>query len=107
MVVVAAAADRLAAVNDRALTQARLFAAFGLPHALPPDVVDEDGTGVVRVYAVGSRAAALAFVTAEVEQWGNPARAELREAVGWCVVVDLRARVAAIRAEHPLPRIRG
>lgn len=89
------------------MVQARLFAAFGQPVALPPDVVDEDGTGVVRVYAVGSREAAAAFVTAELEQWGNPARAELRESVGWCVIVDLRARVAAHRREYPLPRIRG
>jgi hypothetical protein len=87
--------------------QAALFARFGVPRSLPPDLVDEDGTAVVRVYAVGSREAACAFVTAELSMWGNPARAELRESVGWCVVVDLRARVAAARREFPLPRIRG
>lgn len=91
----------------KAVAQAALFARYGLPRAVRPDVVDEDGTAVVRVYAVGSREAARAYVTAEREVWGNPARAELRESVGWCVVVDLRAKVAAMRAEHPLPRIRG
>jgi hypothetical protein len=72
-----------------------------------PDVVDEDGTSVVRVYAVPSREAALAFVAAEFGPWGNPARAELRESVGWVVVVDLRAKVEAHRRAVPLPRIRG
>jgi hypothetical protein len=80
----------------RATQQAALFARFGQPVALPPDEVDDDGTGVVRVYAVGSEQAARAFVTAELETWGNPARAELRESVGWCVVVDLRRRVAVL-----------
>lgn len=93
---------------SHALTQARLFAAFGVPQPLPPDEVDEDGTGVVRVYAVGTREAAQAFVTAELEEWGNPARADLRESVGWCVVVDLRPRIAELKREGPpLPRIRG
>jgi hypothetical protein len=94
-------------VSIAAKMQAALFAAYGVPTALPPDVVDEDGTGVVRVYAVRSREAANAYVTAELEVWGNPARAELRESVGWCVVVDLRAKVDAHRRAHPLPRIRG
>jgi hypothetical protein len=94
-------------VTIKAEQQAALFARFGVPRQLRPDVVDEDGTSVVRVYAVGSREAALAFVAAELGPWGNPARAELRESVGWCVVVDLRARVAAHRAVVPLPRIRG
>jgi hypothetical protein len=78
--------------------QAALFREFGQPTPLPPDEVDEDGTKVVRVYAVPSRRAADAYVVAEREVWGNPARAELREAVGWCVIVDLRARVAAMKA---------
>lgn len=91
----------------KATAQAALFARYGVPRALPPDVVDADGTAVVRAYAVGSREAGRAFAGAEREVWGNPARVELRERVGWVVVVDLRARVAAARAEHPLPRIRG
>jgi hypothetical protein len=88
--------------------QAALFARFGVPVPLPADAVDDDGTKVIRVYGVGSEEAARAYVTAELETWGNPARAELRESVGWVVVVDLRARVAALKAEGPpLPRIRG
>ena len=95
-------------MNRRATAQAALFARYGVPKPLPPDVVDDDGTGVVRVYAVGSPEAARAYVVAEREQWGNPARAELRESAGWCVVVDLRAKVAELKAEGPpLPRIRG
>jgi hypothetical protein len=94
-------------VNVKGTAQAALFARFGVPRALPPDVVDDNGTGVVRVYAVGSEAAARAFVTAESELWGNPARAELRESVGWCVVVDLRPKIEQARREFPLPRIRG
>lgn len=85
-----------------------LHARYGRPVQIRPDAVDEDGVAVVRVYRVRDRAAALAFVDAEVHgPWGNPARAELRESVGWCVVVDVRAKVAEHRAEHPLPRIRG
>lgn len=91
----------------KATAQAALFARYGLPQQLPPDVVDEDGTAVVRVYAVGSEEAARAFVDAERGMWGNPARAELRESVGWCVITDLRSYVAAHKLEHPLPRIRG
>ena len=92
----------------KAVAQAALFARYGVPTQIRPDLIDEDGTKVVRVYAVGSEEAARAFVDAEVHgPWGNPARAELRESVGWCVIVDLRAYVAAHRAEHPLPRIRG
>jgi hypothetical protein len=94
-------------VTIAAKMQAALFAAYGQPTALPPDVIDEDGTGVVRVYAVRSREAARAFVTAEREVWDNPARAELRESVGWVVVVDLRPKVEAHKRAHPLPRIRG
>jgi hypothetical protein len=87
--------------TPRTNAQAALFARFGVPRALPPDVVDEDGTGVVRVYAVGSEAAARAFVDAERGVlWGNPARAELRDGVGWVVVVDLRPAIAARKAER-------
>lgn len=78
----------------KGLRQAALFARFGVPRQVRPDVVDEDGTAVVRVYVVGSREAAGAFVDAERETWGNPARAELRESLGWCVVVDLRRHIA-------------
>jgi hypothetical protein len=94
-------------VSVKTMQQAALFARFGVPQQIRPDVVDEDGTAVVRVYAVGSREAAHAFVDAERGPWGNPARAELRESVGWVVVVDLRAKVDAHRRAHPLPRIRG
>jgi hypothetical protein len=87
--------------------QRRLFWRFGVPQQIRPDVVDEDGTAVVRVYRVAGKAAADAYVEAERVLWGNPARAELRESVGWCVVVDLRAFVAAQKIAHPLPRIRG
>lgn len=73
--------------------QAALFARFGVPTPIRPDVVDEDGTAVVRVYAVPSREAAQAFVAAEHGPWDNPARYELREGVGWCVIVDLRAKI--------------
>lgn len=89
------------------LQQAALFARYGVPTQIRPDETDDDGTATVRVYAVGSEEAARAFEAAERETWGNRARAELRESVGWVVVVDLRAVVAAHRAAHPLPRIRG
>jgi hypothetical protein len=89
------------------LAQAALFARFGVPQQLRPDAVDENGTAVVRVYAVGSQEAAHAFVDAEVHgPWRNPARAELRD-VGWVVVVDLRRYIAESRRRQPLPRIRG
>lgn len=92
----------------KAVAQAALFARFGVPQQIRPDAVDEDGTAVVRVYSVGSREAAQAFVDAEMRgPWQNPARYELRESVGWCVIVDLRAYVAATKIAHPLPRIRG
>lgn len=95
-------------MSVKAAAAAALHARYGVPVQIRPDVVDEDGTAVVRVYAVRDRAAALAFVDAEMHgPWRNPARAELRESVGWCVIVDVRAHVAAQRAEHPLPRIRG
>ena len=89
------------------LQQAALFARFGVPRQVRPDATDEDGTATVRVYVVPSREAADAFAAADRETWGNRARVELRESLGWCVVVDLRAVVAAHRAAHPLPRIRG
>lgn len=95
-------------MSAHAQMQAALFARFGVPTQLPPDEVDEDGTKVVRVYAVGSLEAARAFVTAEREVWGNPARYEIREGVGWCVIVDLRRRVAQLKQDMPpQPRIRG
>lgn len=96
-------------MNGRKATQqAALFARFGVPVQLPADEVDDDGTTTVRVYAVGSEEAARAFVVAERETWGNAARAELRESVGWCVIVDLRRFVARAKADGPpLPRIRG
>lgn len=91
----------------KAAQQAALFARFGVPVPIRPDVVDEDGTGVVRVYRVPTREAALAFVDAEVRgPWGNPARAELRES-GWCVVVDLRPRVEARKSERVWRSSRG
>lgn len=84
----------------KAQRQAALFARFGLPRQLPPDaseMVGGDRIGTVRVYAVGSEEAARAFVEAERSTWGNRARAEVRESVGWCVVVDLTSRVEAAR----------
>jgi hypothetical protein len=72
---------------------------WGPTVTLPPDLRDEHGTGVVVVYAVRDAAAAGAYVTAEDELYGNPARAELRESVGWCVVVDLRPQIARAAAE--------
>lgn len=83
--------------QERAWIQSALFARWGQPRPLPPDVVDDEGTAVVRVYAVGCEDAARAFVLAEGQSWGNAARAELRETAGWCVIVDLRPRIAAIR----------
>lgn len=87
--------------------QAALFAAHGVPRQLDPDEVDADGMKVVRVYAVRDRAAADAFVTAERETWGNPARAEEREGVGWCVVVDLRRVIEGARVVESLRRRYG
>lgn len=86
-------------MTGKAAAAAALHARFGVPQQIRPDVVDEDGTAVVRVYRVADRAAALAYVDAETRgPWGNPARAELREAVGWCVIVDVRAYVAEQKA---------
>lgn len=83
----------------RTTAQAALFARFGVPRQVGPDAVDEDGTKVVRVYAVSSEEAARAFVEAERSAlWSNPARAEHRPGVGWVVVVDLRRRVAEHKA---------
>lgn len=79
---------------DRAALVRALHARHGVPQQVRPDQVDGDGTGVVRVYAVRDEDAAHAFVLAERTSWGNPARAEVRESVGWCVVVDLRDRIA-------------
>lgn len=81
--------------GGKAAAQAALFARYGVPQQIMPDAVDDDGTKVVRVYAVGSEEAAHAYVDAELGMWDNPARAELRESVGWVVVVDLRRKVAA------------
>ena len=75
-----------------------LYRVHGRPRPLPPDVVDDHGTAVVRVYAVRDRAAADEFVRCELDLWSNLARAELRESVGWCVIVDLRPRIAAAAA---------
>jgi hypothetical protein len=96
-------------VTARSRAALALHRVHGKPEQIRPDEVDEDGTATVRVYRVRDRAAALAFVDAETHgPWGNPARAELRESVGWCVIVDLRASVAAMKAAGPpLPRIRG
>lgn len=85
---------------DKARAQAALFARFGLPQQVMPDestMVGRDRIGTVRVYAVGSEEAAHAFVDAERRLWRNRARAELREGVGWVVVVDLRSVVEAAR----------
>lgn len=83
----------------RAALQAALFARHGQPVALAPDVIDDDGTAVVRVYAVGSLEAATAYVLAERVEWGNLARAECRPRVGWVVVVDLRDRVQDMKRD--------
>lgn len=80
--------------GDRQAVRARLVALYGQPRQLPPDVVD-GGIGVVRVYAMSSREAAEVWAEVERTLWGNPVRAELRESVGWCVVVDVTERVAA------------
>ena len=85
-------------VTAKAEVQRRLFWRYGVPRQVMPDEVDEDGTAVVRVYAVAGKAAADAYVEAERVIWGNAARAEVRESVGWCVVVDLRPVVAAHKA---------
>jgi hypothetical protein len=78
--------------------RAALYRVHGQPRPLRPDVVDERGTAVVRVYAVRDQAAADEYVRCELDLWSNLARAELRESVGWCVIVDLRPRIAAVAA---------
>lgn len=88
----------------KAVQQAALFARFGVPVQIRPDEVDDEGTAVVRVYAVPSREAAAAFVDAERGPWGNPARFELRESVGWCVIVDVRRHVEATKATREWQR---
>lgn len=86
-------------MSGKAAAAVALHRRFGVPTQIRPDAVDEDGTAVVRVYKVRDRAAALAYVDAEVHgPWGNPARAELRESVGWCCVVDLRPMLAEFDA---------
>lgn len=78
--------------------RARLLARHGPPgRALPPDVVDEYGHGTVMVFAHRDRAAAEAYAAADRDHFGHPARAELRESVGWVCVIDLRPMLAAAR----------
>lgn len=60
-----------------------------------PRRVRDDVAGVVLVFAAGSRESAEASAAANREVWGHPARAELREAVGWVSVVDLRPALGA------------
>jgi hypothetical protein len=91
-------------VSVRTAIVRAMHARYGTPRKVRPDVVDGDGAEVVRVYAVRDREAADAFVMAERVTWGNPARAELRESLGWCVIVDLRHQIEAHRRAHPLPR---
>jgi hypothetical protein len=52
-------------VTARSRAALALHRVHGKPEQIRPDVVDEDGTAVVRVYRVRDRAAALAFVDAE------------------------------------------
>jgi hypothetical protein len=79
--------------------RARLLARHGPPlRALPPDVVDEHGRGVVLAFEHRDRAAAEAYAAADRDVYGHPARAELRESVGWCCVVDLRPMLAEFDA---------
>jgi hypothetical protein len=76
-----------------------LYVVHGQPRPIRPDVVDERGTAVVRVYAVRDEAAAREYVRCELDLWDNLARAEVRESVGWVVVVDLRPKIAALDLE--------
>jgi hypothetical protein len=76
---------------------------WGPTRRLPPDVRDEHGTPHVVVYAVRGLMAAAAYAAAEREVFGNLAREELRESVGWCVVVDLRPQIARVLGERAAP----
>lgn len=63
---------------------------------LPGDVRDEQGDTVL-VFAHADREHAEASAACNREHYGHPARAELREAVGWVSVVDLRPAIARAR----------
>lgn len=71
-----------------------LLAAHGQPTRLPDDV-----EGQVLAFAHSSRESAEAFAAADVEWFGHPAYAELRESIGWVSVVDLRPAIAQAAAQ--------
>lgn len=62
---------------------------------LPGDVRDEHGE-VVLVFAHCCWAHAHDSARCNREHYGHPAWVELREAVGWVCVVDLRPAIAAL-----------
>jgi hypothetical protein len=85
--------DRGEALAERIREQ--LVRLFGWPDRLPDDV-----SGRVLVFGHGSKLAAESYAAADWSIFGHPSRAELREGVGWCTVVDLRPAIARADAER-------
>lgn len=64
-------------------------------HGAPVRVRD-DVDGQVLVFAHADEGAARVFAAADRVIYGHPTSVELREAVGWVSVVDLRPRLAEL-----------
>jgi hypothetical protein len=85
--------DRLVTEHDNRLRVRKyLMDVYGPTRTLPWDI-----KGEVAAYGVSSEEAARAYADAEDVMYGNPARVEVRESVGWVVVVDLRPQIARTR----------
>jgi hypothetical protein len=80
---------------DVALLHARLLEEHGRPSRLPDDV-----DGAVLVFGHRDEEAARVFAAANRAVYGHPAAVDLREAVGWVSVVDLRPRLAELDRER-------
>jgi hypothetical protein len=88
--------DRLVAEHSEHQRMRKyLMDAYGPTRRLPHDVKNE-----VIPYGVSSEKAAWCYADAEHTMYGNSARVELRESVGWTVVVDLRPQIERHRRER-------
>ncbi len=77
-------------MNDREYRD-YLHIRYGLPRRILDDI-----PGQVIVFAHASRAAAEAYADGDRRYYDHPATVQLREAVGWVSVVDLRPAIARI-----------
>jgi hypothetical protein len=85
----------VAAHSERQRMRKYLRDAYGPTRRLPHDLENE-----VIPYGVSSEKAAYCYADAEWTLYGNSARVELRESVGWVVVVDLRPQIERHRRER-------